>query len=209
MFMSPRRAFNGCEAIVTGMFERPSRAGHLPFGFADDTRVETPSGLERIDHLSEGAPVCGVDGRPLPVLRMMRRSYGAEIAQVYPEGLILVPRGTLGLSCDVYLTPDQPVCLTVPRVDGAEGIAMAQVRARSLVGHGAIQTVLPVDGFAITRPVFAHGARVRIEAGLTLYCPAVRERPQVLSDLAAQRYLGGLIPEAGAYPATHKLPMVA
>lgn len=208
MFMSPRRAFSQCEAIVTGMFTLPSAAGHLPFGFSDDTRVETPNGLQQVDRLCEGDAVRSTDGRFRPVRRIMRRTYGADITNAYPEGLVLISKGTFGLTGDVYLTPEQPLCLAAPAKRSARA-GLAILRARNLVEHGAAQSVLPVDGFSITRPIFDRGTHLRIDAGLTLFCPAVRERPRVLSDSAAQMFLGGLEPAVDVYPATHPLPLVA
>lgn len=209
MFMSPRRAFNQCEAIVTGMFALPSAAGHLPFGFSNDTRVETPDGLQQVDRLCEGDAVRSTDGRFRPVRRIMRRTYGAEIASAYPEGLVLISKGAFGLTGDVYLTPEQPLCLAAPGNSRATRAGVAILRARNLVDRSAAQYVLPVDGFTITRPIFDQGTHLRIEAGLTLLCPAVRERPRVLSDSAAQLFLDGLEPAVGVYPATHPLPLVA
>mgnify|MGYP001794099110 CR=1 FL=1 len=199
MYMSPRNAFSRCEEIVTAMFAVPATVGRLDLGLIYDTRIATPLGPRPVDAIAPGDTVQDAEGRTHEVLRVMRRTYGAELARIYPEGLVLLPKGTLGVTRDTYLPAEQPLHLTTPTDAETTGAAPLCLRAGALAGHGAVQVALPVDGLTVTRLVFAAPVRLRVEAGLTALCPAARQRPPVLADAEVQPVLAQLIPTAPPY----------
>lgn len=209
MFMSPKSAFNRCEAIVSGMFSVPSSAGALAVGLANDQAVPTPDGPRPANMLRDGDMVSAADGAPHTIKRVMRRSYGADLARAYPEGLVFVPQGTLGCGEDLYLLPDQPVGLGgLMYKDGPHG-QPAMLRARAMAGIGAVQFVLPVDGLVVTRLLFDQPVAFAAGRAMTMMCPAARQRPRVLSDEAARRIAFRVIPQCRPFAAEHRIALPA
>ncbi|MEL6644371.1 MAG: Hint domain-containing protein [Pseudomonadota bacterium] len=209
MFMSPRSAFSRCEAIVTGMFSVPSSVGALTLGLTDATAVATPEGSKPAHSLCEGDRVLAADGQTHPIKRIMRRQYGGDVSQAYPNGVVLIPRGILGAQNDLYLLPEQPISLPRLLAKSGQHVRPVQMRARALVGLGAIQAALPVDGLVVTRLLFDGSVTLRIGEGLHLACPAARARPQVLSDTAAARAAARVVPHGQPITVDHEVVVPA
>lgn len=155
-----QRVFTACERVVASMHLSPAPQRPPWAGLMAGTMVHTDRGPRPIEAVREGLCLRDADGAMQPVRRMMRRSYGADIAEVFPDGLIFAPRLALGNPDDLFMLPNQPL-----RFEGA------LLMAADLAGQGAVMRALPVDGITFLRPVFECAATLRAAGALEFLCP--------------------------------------
>ncbi|MEM1065376.1 MAG: Hint domain-containing protein [Pseudomonadota bacterium] len=124
------------------------------------TVVDTDRGPRPIEAVREGMRVRDADGQLQVVRRMMKRSYAADVTEVFPDGLVFAPRDALGNCDDLFILPNQPL-----RFEGS------LVMADALAGHGAVFRAIPVDGITFLRPIFERAATLKAAGALEFVCP--------------------------------------
>lgn len=147
--------------------QRPKRIGT---GLIAGTRVETAEGWKSVEQIRTGEKVYTFDGGLQPVKRIERTVYGAEVQEVFPEGLLMVPGGALD-NCDAfYLLPEQHVLLESAIAEEVLGNATALVPAAALENYRGITRVMPVDLIEVVTLLFDDEEVVYANTGAMMHC---------------------------------------
>lgn len=149
-------------------FKRPRRLGA---GLIAGTQVETAEGWKTVERVRTGEKVHTYDGGLRPVRRIERTVFGAEVRQVFPDGLLMVPGGALD-NCDAfYLLPDQHVLLESVIAAEVLGAPSTLVPAAALEGYRGIMRVMPVDLIEVITLLFDEEEVVFANTGTMMHCP--------------------------------------
>lgn len=157
------------EIILAGAVfsQRPKRLGS---GLISGTRVETADGWKSVELIRTGETVHTYDGGLQPVKRIERTVFGAEVQEVFPEGLLMVPGGALD-NCDAfYLLPEQHVLLESTVAAEILGNPAALVPAAALEGYRGIMRVMPVDVIEVITLLFDDEEVVFANTGAMMQC---------------------------------------
>jgi len=147
--------------------QQPQRIGT---GLIAGTRVETADGWKPVEQIRTGEKVHTYDGGLQPVKRIERTVFGAEVAEVFPDGLLMVPGGALD-NCDAfYLLPDQHVLLESAIAEEVLGNATALVPAAALENYRGITRVMPVDLIEVVTLLFDDEEVVYANTGVMMHC---------------------------------------
>ncbi len=157
------------EIILAGAVfaQRPKRLGT---GLIAGTRIETADGWKPVEFVRTGEKVHTYDGGLQPVKRIERTVFGADVQDVFPEGLLMVPGGALD-NCDaIYLLPEQHVLLESAVAEEILGNPAALVPASALEGYRGIMRVMPVDVIEVITLLFDDEEVVYANTGAMMHC---------------------------------------
>lgn len=183
-------------------------AGPVPEGLTSGTLVETETGWRPMEKLAMGDRVFTMDGSPRPIRWIARAAYGADLPDIFPEGLILVPGGAIGNCQGFYLLPETRILVTGSAVEALSNDSAALLRAADLAGHGGIEPAMPVDGIEIVALGFDDEEIVFANTGVLVHCPpSGRQRTPsrgfpVLGPRAAHVLMACRFPDMGRVVAT-------
>jgi hypothetical protein len=150
---------------------RPRRLGA---GLVAGTQVETARGWKPVEQVLTGEKVQTWDGGLQPVTKVERTLYGADLAEAYPDGLLMVPGGALNTCDAVYLLPEQHILLESSIAEEVLGRPAVLVPAAALEGHRGIMRVMPVDLVEVVTLSFDQEEVVYANTGALLHCPPRR-----------------------------------
>jgi hypothetical protein len=157
------------EALLAGaVFSR--RPDRLRSGLVAGTRVETARGWKPVEQVMTGERVQTWDGGLQPVTKVERTLYGADLAEAYPDGLLMVPGGALNTCDAVYLLPEQHILLESVVAEEVLGRPAVLVPAAALEGHRGIMRVMPVDLVEVVTLSFDEEEIVYANTGALLHC---------------------------------------
>jgi hypothetical protein len=161
------------ETLLAGAVfsRRPQRLGA---GLVAGTRVETARGWKPVEQVLTGERVQTWDGGLQPVTKVERTLYGADLAEAYPDGLLMVPGGALSTCDAVYLLPEQHILLESAIAEEVLGRPAVLVPAAALEGHRGIMRVMPVDLVEVVTLSFDQEEVVYANTGALLHCPPRR-----------------------------------
>jgi hypothetical protein len=161
------------ETLLAGAVfsRRPQRLGS---GLVAGTRVETARGWKPVEQVLTGERVQTWDGGLQPVTKVERTLYGADLAEAYPDGLLMVPGGALSTCDAVYLLPEQHILLESAIAEEVLGRPAVLVPAAALEGHRGILRVMPVDLVEVVTLSFDQEEVVYANTGALLHCPPRR-----------------------------------
>lgn len=157
------------EALLAGaVFSR--RPDRLRSGLVAGTRVETARGWKPVEQVMTGERVQTWDGGLQPVTKVERTLYGADLAEAYPDGLLMVPGGALNTCDAVYLLPEQHILLESVVAEEVLGRPAVLVPAAALEGYRGIMRVMPVDLVEVVTLSFDEEEIVYANTGALLHC---------------------------------------
>ncbi|MGI1663822.1 Hint domain-containing protein [Palleronia sp. KMU-117] len=170
MSIHDQSAFSRIDDVVLAgavFSQRPRRIGT---GLVAGTRIETARGWTPVEQVLTGEKVQTFDGGLRPVTRIERTVYGADLAQAYPDGLLMVPGGALH-NCDAfYLMPEQHVLLESAVAEEVLGRPAVLVPASALEGYRGIARVMPVDLVEVVTLFFDDEEVVYANTGALVHC---------------------------------------
>lgn len=174
MFMQNQTAFAECENIVAFSKAGRKTASRVRSGLISGVKIETADGWRAVETLSEGDAVYTFDGDLRPIRRIERRAFGADLQDVYPDGLLFVPGGAMDNCEELYLLPDQHLLIESEAADAVFGTPITLLPAAALEGARGIQRVLPVDLIEVFTLIFDEDEVLYANTGMMMHCPASR-----------------------------------
>jgi hypothetical protein len=152
-------------------------------GLLGDTLIETASGWQRIDTMTEGQSVQTLDGGLTRLLRLDRRMLEPSDDSV----LIHLPGGCMDACSDLTLLPGQHLLVDTLDDPALEGAPFALVPALALLALNGPRRLRAEGPMAVLTPLFADEEGVYAQSGLLFHCPSLMD--------GAQRY-----PEDSFFP---------
>lgn len=160
--------------------------GHA--GFLSGLHVATALGWRAVQDLRVGDLVLSFDHGLQPVVDIQRETrLPSETGFPDDLRLVLVPRGALDNSADIWLMPDQGLLVECDTVLDVTDEPFAVVPAQALKGFRGIRAEVSAEPLRITTLAFCNDEVIYVEGGLLGYCP--RPRSLLMDDAGG---VGGL-----------------